>query len=337
MKYLAVKNGEIVHIKDVEKGDKTCHCIACGNLLAVYKGGKKFSDHFQHIGQKCKFNDERDSIFIYAKHLFSLSKGVFIYNIGKENVILHLDEYDIIVVPHDSDGLPVGNLSDVTKVKPDILLKPKKYYNTDEPCVYVYFTYKNNVPTLEIEKFELEGNKNFDVVQIKLYEDKQYSLRDILWGNTDHKTVLYTKRADVDDAPYGVCGTCDVPMELFMNSYADEANNLLGLPSAPIRDSAYEDADKEPRFKMGSLLLRCPKCKVTHSVLCPTCLRRGRIKDMKLIYRKISDTISACCEDFENDNRSKCDTIITLYKGNKIAGEHKKYGGFIKWYKDRLK
>ena len=74
----ALKNGEIVHISNVDKGLSCgCICPACGERL-VAKKGEKMMHHFAHkSGSSCEYGYE-SSLHLAAKDILLNAKQIVI-------------------------------------------------------------------------------------------------------------------------------------------------------------------------------------------------------------------------------------------------------------------
>ena len=81
------------------------------------------------------------------------------------------------------------------------------------------------------------------------------------------------------------------------------------------------------------------------TVKCPTCLSKGKVRDMKLLINYKRQHIYACCSNYCSftdmvngtnrvDKEDVCDTSLILYSdvnAKVISEEQKKVGGFFKW------
>ena len=120
-----------------------------------------------------------------------------------------------------------------------------------------------------------------------------------LWGYNQTNNSQYITEENIQNI-YGLCGNCNEPLELCINTYDDSSKPLKGTGISTIyaRDDKNEDKDKQASYSLGSLLLRCPKCHRVMTVCCPACLKKGKLQDMKVMINNKKKHIFTCCTKY---------------------------------------
>ena len=186
----SLKNGELVHISQVESGLKCgCCCPSCGAALIARKG-KKMMHHFAHYhADECEHGYE-SSLHMAAKNIISEAKEIWI-----PQVDILFDSYKSKILLHEATLIQVDDVrleKRMGDIIPDVVIKS----NGKEFIIEIYVTHaidneklikikKRNISTLEIDlsKQETAIDENF--------------LKDVLIGETAQKQWKYNAVAEM--------------------------------------------------------------------------------------------------------------------------------------------
>lgn len=180
----ALKEGELVSIKDVESGLKCgCTCPACGEELIARKGNIKIH-HFAHTsGTNCEFGYET-SLHLMAKDILSKAKEIKL-----PEVILTFDSGKKPILLSEAKTIPIDRV-ELEKKFDDIIPDIVVYSGEKKLFVEIFVTHK--VDDIKIEKVK---NANISMIEINLRKKKNIvtyeELQKILIENLEEKKWIH--------------------------------------------------------------------------------------------------------------------------------------------------
>lgn len=196
----AIKNGETVHISEVESGLKCgCICPACGEILIARKG-EKVIHHFAHKStEECEYGYQT-SLHLAAKEIIAKNKQIsvpalYLTFAGNGRELLIEDEKVINVF----DVILEKKISDII---PDILLVT----DIGQLIVEIYVTHeidnekKRKIKRLDIPTIEIDLSK-FDrnITKEALCKELLFQNDNKSWIYNGKREITYKKFLEVSD------------------------------------------------------------------------------------------------------------------------------------------
>lgn len=181
----ALKNGEIVHISNVDKGLACgCICPACGERL-VAKKGEKMMHHFAHeSGSSCEYGYE-SSLHLAAKDILLNAKQIVIPAVYLEFPYSYKEKQLI----SDAKQIEIEKI-ELEKRCGDIVPDIVVYAGGKEFFIEIYVTHKiddeklKKIKRLKISTIEIDLSKKKDTVTTE-------ELTDILLNDSPEKSWKY--------------------------------------------------------------------------------------------------------------------------------------------------
>ncbi len=304
----AMKNGEITHISEVERGLACgCICPACGAKLVARKG-KVMAHHFAHYsGETCEYGYE-SSLHLAAKEILSQSAKMTI-----PSVWINFD-YKPKICLSEAQEIPITKVvleKKFSEVIPDLVV----YSGNTRLFVEIYVTHA--IDEIKLAKLKRARASTIEIDLSKL--DKEITLEgleNILLSDSPQKVWKYN-----DEAAQWHERFCDVAekMETVMRGFAMQvdycpiaARTWHGKPYANFIDDCLGCEYNVKTYDYGALL----------------CTGKRRIATLADFEVPDKERIEKKQKDEESKNLEKIFQGICPNCGAKLCERHGPYGVF---------
>ncbi|HVA98367.1 MAG TPA: hypothetical protein VNG53_05690 [Bacteroidia bacterium] len=224
----AEKDGQIVHISEVENGlDCKCKCLSCGAILiAKNNSSEKKEKHFAHWKAEECLHAFETAIHKVAKKIIKDKRQIIIpaiYNkygdlLSKQELIL-LDD----VKSEDEEITSIGKYSDGSLIRPDLIgIKQNR-----QLVIEIYVTHKtDSYKVAKIKKHKISAIEiNLENVSLdtntKEIEEAILNPHFTTWLYNDKKEALQNKKLqELRSSGFALVA---VDRELYAESYFDDA------------------------------------------------------------------------------------------------------------------
>ncbi len=184
----AIKNGEIVHISDVERGLKCgCICPACGANLVARKGKIKAHHFAHHSNESCEYGYE-SSLHLAAKDILSRSKKMILPPIWVKF------DYKEKICLREAQEIPITRV-ELEKKFSDVIPDVVVYSGNRRIFVEIYVTHA--IDDIKLKKLQKANASTIEIDLSKYTEDiTRENLTDILLNNSPDKVWKYNLEAE---------------------------------------------------------------------------------------------------------------------------------------------
>ena len=187
---VALKNGEIISISDVESGLKCgCICPACGERLVAKKGSKMMHHFAHHAGHNCEYGYE-SSLHLAAKYILSKAKRITLPPV----YVVFPDSYKKDELVCEAKGIEIEKV-ELEKRFGDVIPDVVVYAGGKQFFVEIFVTHR-------IDEEKLKKLRQADISTIEIDLSKKDSitsmeeLTELLLLDSDKKKWKYNSLAN---------------------------------------------------------------------------------------------------------------------------------------------
>lgn len=187
---VAIKNGIITSVDDVESGLKCgCVCPACGEPLVAKKGAKRIHHFAHHSGHNCEYGYE-SSLHLAAKEILSKSKKIILPPV----YVIFPDSYKKNELVCDAKEIGIEKV-ELEKRFGDVIPDVVVYAGGRQFFIEIYVTHR-----IDEEKLQKLKKADISTIEIDLSTKNSITsmgeLTDLLLSNNDKKKWKYNSLAN---------------------------------------------------------------------------------------------------------------------------------------------